>query len=75
MSVFRTKGKFVLTTVYFTYKKWKSWYEEILKILRCKTEAIHRILEAISLCMEERFHDSNKKLDVIKARPQIAKVL
>jgi hypothetical protein len=27
------------------------------------------------LCMEEWFHDSNNKVEVIKARPQIAKVL
>jgi hypothetical protein len=29
----RTQGKFVPTTVYCTYNKWKSCYEEILKIL------------------------------------------
>jgi hypothetical protein len=27
------------------------------------------------LCMEEWFHDSNNKLEVINAQPQIAKVL
>jgi hypothetical protein len=27
------------------------------------------------LCMEEWFHDSNNKFEVINARPQIAKVL
>ncbi len=31
--VFRTKGKFVQTTVYCKYNKWKSCYEEVLKIL------------------------------------------
>ncbi len=49
MSVFITKGKFVPTTVYCTCNKWKSCYEEVLKILRCNMEAIHQILEAISL--------------------------
>jgi hypothetical protein len=27
------------------------------------------------LCMEEWFHDSNNKVEVINTRPQIAKVL
>ncbi len=49
MSVFGTKGKFVPTTVYCTYNKWKSCYEEILKILWRKMEAIHQILQVISL--------------------------
>jgi hypothetical protein len=49
MSVFRMKGKFVPTTVYCTYNKWKLCYYEILKILRHKMEAIQQILEAISL--------------------------
>ena len=49
MSVFRAKGKFVPTTEYCTYNKWELCYEEILKILWCKMEAIHQILEAISL--------------------------
>jgi hypothetical protein len=39
--------------------KWKQ-YIELLKLY---------------LCMEEWFHDSNNKLEVIKAQPQIAKVL
>jgi hypothetical protein len=39
--------------------KWKQ-YIEFLKLY---------------LCMEEWFHDSNNKLEVINARPQIAKVL
>jgi hypothetical protein len=31
--------------------------------------------EHVYLCMEEWFYDSNKKLKVINAQPQIAKVL
>jgi hypothetical protein len=36
-------------------------------------EAIHQILEAISL-YGRVVHDSNSKLEVINAQPQIAKV-
>jgi hypothetical protein len=43
----------------YSKTKWKQ-YIEFLKLY---------------LCMEEWFHDSNNKLEVINARPQIAKVL
>jgi hypothetical protein len=42
----------------FSDTKWKQ-YNEFLKLY---------------LCMEEWFHDSNNKLKVINAQPQIAKV-
>jgi hypothetical protein len=55
-----TKGSRVIKrTLKYSDSKWKQ-YIEFLKLY---------------LCMEEWFHDSNKKLEVINARPQIAKVL
>ncbi len=55
-----TNGSHVMKrSLSFSDTKWKQ-YIEFLKLY---------------LCMEEWFHDSNNKLEVINARPQIAKVL
>ncbi len=67
------KGKFVPTTVYYTYNKWKSCYKEILKIFLCKKQYIEFLKQY--LYMEEWFHDSNNKIKVINAQPLTEKVL
>jgi hypothetical protein len=55
-----TKGSHVIKrSLKYSGTKWKQ-YIKFLKLY---------------LCMEEWFHDSNNKLEVINTRPQIAKVL
>jgi hypothetical protein len=55
-----TNGSHVMKrSLNFSETKWKQ-YIEFLKLY---------------LCMEEWFHDSNNKLEVINAQPQTAKVL
>jgi hypothetical protein len=74
MSVFRTKKKFVPTTVYCTYNNKSCAIKRSLKYSDTKWKQYNDFLK-LYLCMEEWFHDSNNKLEAINARPQIAKVL
>ncbi len=62
------KGKFVPTTVYCTYNKWKCVIKRYLKYSDTKWKQYNEFLKLYP-CMEEWFHDSNNKLDVINAQP------
>jgi hypothetical protein len=74
MSVFRTKGKFVPTTVYCNTTNGSHVIKRSLKYSDAKWKQYIKFLK-LYLCMEEWSYDSNNKLEVINARPQIAKVL
>ncbi len=62
------------TTVYCTYKNGSRVMKRSLKYSDAKWKQYIEFLK-LYLCMEEWFHDSNNKLEVINARQQTAKVL
>jgi hypothetical protein len=74
-SVFRIKGKFVSTTVYCTYNNWKLFMKTSIKYSDAKWKQYIKFLKQYLCSMEEWFHNSNNKVEVINARPLIAKVL
>ncbi len=68
MTVVRTKGSIAHTMNGSRVMK------RSLKYSDAKLKQCIKILK-LYLCIEEWFHDSNNKLEVFNARPQIAKVL
>ena len=74
MSVFRMKGKLFWLLCIAHTTNGSCVMKRSLKYSDAKWKQYIEFLKQ-HLCMEEWFHDSNNKLEVINARPQIAKVL